>query len=76
MMDTQTQPPPANHLPIPPIAVDIPTACKLTSLSRSTLYREMKDKNLPYRNIGRRRLITPKALDEFINPPPTNSPKD
>lgn len=56
---------------IPPtqaVALSIQDAVKITSLSRSTLYRMMDAGDLPTVKIGTRRLIRRADLDALLNP--------
>jgi len=54
-----------------PLAVSIPEACKLTSLSRSRLYGEIRDGRLKPRKIGRRTVIPMTELSRWIAALPT-----
>jgi excisionase family DNA binding protein len=57
--------------PAGPLAVGIPEACKLTSLSRSRLYAEIRDGRLTPRKIGRRTLIPVAELHRWLAALPT-----
>jgi excisionase family DNA binding protein len=52
--------------PASPIAFSIAEACQATGLSRSTLHRAVKEKQLRTANIGRRRLVTHEELKRFL----------
>ena len=49
------------------IAVSIPEAERLTSLSRSHLYDLMKRGKLDYTNVGRRRLVFVEGLKRLLS---------
>lgn len=49
-----------------PLAVGIPEACKITSLSRSRLYGEIRDGRLKPRKAGRRTLIPLAELQRWL----------
>jgi excisionase family DNA binding protein len=55
------EPEPAERL-----AYSIDEAARLTGLSRDLLYNEMRDGNLSYVKVGRRRLIIPHHLQQFL----------
>lgn len=57
--------------PTGPLAVGIPEACKLTSLSRSRLYGEIRDGRLKVRKSGRRTLIAMADLHHWMQSLPT-----
>lgn len=57
--------------PTGPLAVGIPEACKLTSLSRSRLYGEIRDGRLKPRKAGRRTVIPMAELHRWIAALPT-----
>jgi excisionase family DNA binding protein len=58
--------------PAAPLAVDIAEACKLTSLSRSRLYGEIRDGRLTPRKIGRRTVIAMTELRRWLSALPTS----
>ena len=58
--------------PTDPLAVGIPEACKLTSLSRSRLYGEIRDGRLKPRKAGRRTVIPMAELHRWIAALPTS----
>jgi excisionase family DNA binding protein len=49
-----------------PLAVDIPEACRITSLSRSRLYAELRDGRLRANKAGRRTLIPMAELHRWL----------
>jgi excisionase family DNA binding protein len=51
--------------PEPPALVDITTAARMISCSRTTLYALMDSGELPSRHVGRRRLVPRAALEAF-----------
>jgi excisionase family DNA binding protein len=53
-------------LPGERLAYSVNEAVRLTGLSRDLLYDEMRRGNLPYRKVGRRRLITRHHLQQFL----------
>jgi excisionase family DNA binding protein len=59
------------------LAYSVDEAARLTGLSRDLLYDEMRRGNLPYRKVGRRRLITRHHLQQFLGlaSPPENPPQ-
>jgi excisionase family DNA binding protein len=63
--------PPAERL-----AYSVDEAARLTGLSRDLLYDQMRQGNLDYLKVGRRRLITRQHLEQFlaITPRPGPSP--
>jgi excisionase family DNA binding protein len=68
---------PGRPAPDPPaerLAYSVDEAARLTGLSRDLLYDEMRRGNLPYRKVGRRRLITRHHLQQFLGltSPPDN----
>jgi excisionase family DNA binding protein len=44
----------------------IAEACRLSTLSKSTLYRAMEAGRLPFRKVGRRTIIPADGLRKFI----------
>ena len=64
-------------LPAERLAYSVDEAARLTGLSRDLLYDEMRRGNLPYRKVGRRRLITRHHLQQFLGlaSPPENPPQ-
>jgi excisionase family DNA binding protein len=71
---------PEPDLPGERLAYSVDEAASLTGLSRDLLYDEMRRGNLPYRKVGRRRLITRHHLQQFLGlaSPPDNlrQPRD
>ena len=53
-------------LPGERLAYSVDETARLTGLSRDLLYDEMRRGNLPYRKVGRRRLITRHHLQQFL----------
>ncbi len=53
--------------PIPPFALSIPEAARLCRIGRSTLYRELESGRLQSIHVGRRRLITTTAIQEWLS---------
>jgi excisionase family DNA binding protein len=49
------------------LAYSVDEAARLTGLSRDLLYDQMRRGNLPYVKIGRRRLITRRHLEQFLD---------
>ncbi len=47
-------------------ALSIPEAVEVTGVSRSTLYREIRDKRLKAIKVGRRTLVGREAIDEWL----------
>jgi predicted DNA-binding transcriptional regulator AlpA len=54
-----------------PLAMSVLDAVKFTSLSRSELYRRMKDGRLPVRKAGKRTLLRAEDLQKMIESMPT-----
>ena len=50
-----------------PIAVDVPTACRLAGFGRSTLYEEIKRGAIQTRRMGRKRLVLIESLVAYIH---------
>ena len=48
------------------LAYPVNEAARLIGLSRDLIYDQMRRGNLPYVNIGRRRLITRQHLEQFL----------
>jgi excisionase family DNA binding protein len=48
------------------ITVGVGEAVRLTGLGRSTLYQLMADGQIPYRTVGRRRLVLVGGLRSFV----------
>ena len=48
------------------LAYSVDEAARLTGLSRDLLYDEMRRGNLPYKKVGRRRVITRQHLQHFL----------
>ncbi len=63
-------------LPGERLAYSVDEAARLIGLSRDLLYDEMRRGHLPYRKVGRRRLITRHHLQQFLGltSSPENSP--
>lgn len=65
-------PPPASTPAPPPdpaaerLAYSVSEAARLTGLSRDLLYDQMRQGNLDYIKVGRRRLITRQHLERFL----------
>ena len=55
-----------NCADLDPLAVTIPTACKLTSVARSTIYREIGSGRLTAIKAGKRTLIPMTAIKEWL----------
>jgi excisionase family DNA binding protein len=53
------------------LAYSVNEAARLTGLSRDLLYDQMRQGNLTYIKIGRRRLITRHHLEQFLDIAPT-----
>jgi excisionase family DNA binding protein len=49
------------------LAYSVNEVARLTGLSRDLLYDEMRRGNLPYKKIGRRRVITHEHLQQFLD---------
>jgi excisionase family DNA binding protein len=49
-----------------PLAVTIPNAVRLTGLGRTSLYKHIKEGNLPILKSGRRTLVRVDALDALL----------
>jgi excisionase family DNA binding protein len=49
-----------------PLLVDIPNACRLTSIGRTKLYELLASNTLPSRRIGGKRLIAVDDLRAYI----------
>jgi excisionase family DNA binding protein len=58
---------PAPRPPAERLAYSVDEAASLTGLSRDLLYDQMRCGNLDYIKIGRRRLITGKHLEQFLD---------
>jgi excisionase family DNA binding protein len=77
-------PPPTSGLQPDPapdrLAYSVNEAARITGLSRDLLYDQMRQGNLTYIKIGRRRLITRHHLEQFLDitsgtgPPGTTTP--
>lgn len=50
-----------------PLAYTIDEAVKITSISRSKLYIEIKSGRLQIREVGRRTIIPPQSLQEWLD---------
>jgi excisionase family DNA binding protein len=66
-----TPPPPDTSRPRPDpaterLAYSVSEAARLTGLSRDLLYDQMRQGNLDYIKVGRRRLITRQHLEQFL----------
>lgn len=55
-----------NGADLDPLAVTIPTACKLTSLARSSIYREIGSGRLLAIKAGKRTLIPMAAIKTWL----------
>jgi excisionase family DNA binding protein len=79
--------PPSASTPAPPgtsgpqpdpaagrLAYSVNEAARLTGLSRDLLYDEMRRGNLAYLKVGRRRLITRRHLEQFLEITPSTGP--
>ena len=60
---TRPQPDPATER----LAYSVTEAARLTGLSRDLLYDQMRQGNLDYIKVGRRRLITRHHLEQFLD---------
>ncbi|MGA1858803.1 helix-turn-helix domain-containing protein [Azospirillum sp. 11R-A] len=49
-----------------PIAVDIPEACKMSSLGRDTIYKLIKERKIVGKKSGRRTLVVVDSLRDYI----------
>ncbi len=49
------------------LAYSVDEAARLTGLSRDLLYDQMRRGNLTYIKVGRRRLITRRHLEQFLD---------
>ena len=58
------------------LAYSVDEAARLTGLSRDLLYDQMRQGNLPYLKIGRRRLITRQHLEQFLTITPDSARLD
>jgi excisionase family DNA binding protein len=56
------------------LAYSVDEAARLTGLSRDLLYDQMRQGNLDFLKIGRRRLITRQHLEQFLTITPGNQP--
>jgi excisionase family DNA binding protein len=56
------------------LAYSVDEAARLTGLSRDLLYKQMRQGNLDYLKIGRRRLITRRHLEHFLAITPRPGP--
>lgn len=55
-----------DHRPIDPIAYSIDDACRACGIGRSKLYTEIAAGRLKTYKIGRRRLVAPRDLREWL----------
>lgn len=53
------------------LAYSVSEAARLTGLSRDLLYDQMRQGNLDYIKVGRRRLITRQHLEQFLDIAPS-----
>ena len=53
------------------LAYSVNEAARITGLSRDLLYDQMRQGNLDYIKVGRRRLITRQHLEHFLNITPS-----
>ena len=58
---------PESGQPAGRLAYSVSEAARLTGLSRDLLYDQMRRGNLGYLKIGRRRLITRRHLEQFLD---------
>jgi excisionase family DNA binding protein len=65
---------PENSTPSERLAYSVDEAARLTGLSRDLLYDEMRRGNLGYLKVGRRRLITRRHLERFLDLAPRTLP--
>ncbi len=49
-----------------PKAYDIPTFCRVYSIGRTLVYKEIKEGRLPFLKIGRRTLISKDTADNWF----------
>jgi excisionase family DNA binding protein len=56
------------------LAYSVDEASRLTGLSRDLLYDQMRQGNLDYLKVGRRRLITRQHLEQFLAITPGSKP--
>ena len=52
-------------LPLPD-RIELPDACKITGLQKSTIYRLTSEKRIPFQKFGKRLLFSRTALDAWI----------
>jgi excisionase family DNA binding protein len=71
MLKTATRRAAEQAQPAVPLAVGISEACKITSLSRSRLYSELRSGNLKACKSGRRTLIAMSELSRWLAALPT-----
>ena len=64
---SRTQPGPSSER----LAYSVNEAARLTGLSRDLLYDQMRQGNLDYIKVGRRRLITRHHLERFLDMTPS-----
>lgn len=57
----------SGYLPVEPVSVRIPTAAKLTGLSRSTLYNLIKAGDLEVIKVGSMTLVPYDSLRRFVD---------
>jgi excisionase family DNA binding protein len=73
-----TPAPPGTSMPQPDpagrLAYSVSEAARITGLSRDLLYDEMRRGNLAYLKVGRRRLITLRHLEQFLEITPGTGP--
>jgi excisionase family DNA binding protein len=67
-MDNSFCPQCARHDPAMahPSLFDVPTACQILSISKSTFYLLVKDGRLPVFKLGNKTLVTSLALRDFV----------
>lgn len=49
-----------------PLSLNAEDACRALGVGRSTFWKLMKDGEIPFFSVGRRRLITRDALAQFV----------
>ena len=59
-----------------PLAFPIPEAASVIGVGRTTLYAEITAGRLPTITIGRRRLVTRRALEDYLDSRSAAQPQD
>jgi hypothetical protein len=59
-------------LPMLPIALDVPTACKVAGFGRTSLYEAIKRGAIQTRKAGRRRLVLTESLSAYVHALPSS----